>query len=203
MASLRRYVGVWSRSKFPPGLPHYPRNRQIGSHFQSPPPGCFQAHISHEYICPPPLFGSPFVGRAVSSFSSFHRPIPVISTERHDHMVHATIRLDLTPGSAREALEVLRPVAERTRIESGCVSCRLYRDVQQDHAIMIEEYWTSPEDLQSHLRSSDYQRVLLVVEMAKGHPEIKFEEVVRTAGFETIAEARSRLDRIGTGERQE
>ena len=53
---------------------------------------------------------------------------------------------------------------------------------------MIEEYWTSPEDLQSHLRSSDYQRVLLVVEMAKGHPEIKFEEVVRTAGFETIAE---------------
>ena len=109
-------------------------------------------------------------------------------------MVHATIRLVLSPGNAREALDVLRPVAERTRIEPGCISCRIYRDVQQDHAIMLEEFWAGHEDLQRHLRSSDYQRILLVVEMAKGHPEIRFDEVLRSSGFETIAGARSHAD---------
>ncbi len=118
-------------------------------------------------------------------------------------MVHATIRLDLSPGKAREALEVLRPVAERTRIEPGCVSCRIYRDLQLDHALMIEEFWTSQEDLQRHLRSSDYQRILLVVEMAKGHPEIRFDEVTHSSGFETIAAARSHIDQTDVSDRHE
>ncbi len=118
-------------------------------------------------------------------------------------MVHATIRFELSPGSVREALDVLRPVAERTRIEPGCISCRIYRDVQQDQAIMVDESWTSHEELQRHLRSSDYQRILLVIEMARGHPEIRFDEVVRSTGFETIAEARTRVDQTGAGERHD
>ncbi len=129
--------------------------------------------------------------------------MPVNSPEKSAHMVRATIRLELSPGSLREALDVLRPVAERTRIESGCISCRIYRDVQLDQAIMVEEFWTSHEELRRHLRSSDYQRILLVIEMAKGHPEIKFDEIVRSTGFETIAEARTRIDQIGAEERHD
>ena len=105
-------------------------------------------------------------------------------------MIHATIRIDISPEKAGEALEILRPMAERIRIESGCISCRIYRDVQEDHAIMIEELWRSQEELERHLRSSDYRNILLVVEMAELPPEIRFSAISHSSGFETIEKAR-------------
>jgi len=106
-------------------------------------------------------------------------------------MVYATIRMKLSPETAGEVLEILCPLSERTRVEPGCVSCRLYRDVQQEHTIMIEELWSSQEELQRHLCSSGYQRVLLVMEMAEGKPEISFNTISHSTGLETIVEARS------------
>jgi len=96
----------------------------------------------------------------------------------------------MSPESAREALEILRPLSERTRVEPGCLSCRLYRDVQQEHTIMIEELWSSQEELQRHLCSSGYRRVLQVIDMAKVKPEIRFSTISHTSGIEAIAEAR-------------
>ena len=112
-------------------------------------------------------------------------------------MVHASIRMEMSPGNAREALEILRPLAERTRVEPGCVSCRIYRDVQQEDTIMLEELWSGQEELQRHLCSSDYQRILLVIELAKGQPEIRFSAISHSSGFETVAEARSHVRSAG------
>ena len=110
-------------------------------------------------------------------------------------MVQATIRMKMSPGKAKEAMEVLRPLAERTSVEPGCAGCQVYRDVLQDHTIMMEELWSSQEELQRHLCSSNYQRVLLVVEMAEGKPEITFSTISHSTGFETIVEARSSAQR--------
>jgi quinol monooxygenase YgiN len=108
-------------------------------------------------------------------------------------MVHATIRMLISSEKAKEALDILRPMAERTRIVPGCISCRVYRDVQEDHAIMIEELWRSHEELERHLRSSDYRSILLVVEMAEGPPEIRFNVISDSTGFETIEKARGHV----------
>jgi hypothetical protein len=68
---------------------------------------------------------------------------------------------------------------------------------------MIEELWSSREELQRHLRSSDYKTILLVIEMAKGRPEIRFDEVSRSSGVETIVEARGREGGSSQGEQHE
>jgi quinol monooxygenase YgiN len=106
-------------------------------------------------------------------------------------MVYATIRMDISPEKAKEALEILSSIAERTRVEPGCISCRVYRDVQEEHMIMVEELWRSQEELERRLRSSDYRSVLLVVEMAEVPPEIKFSTISNSSGVETIEKARS------------
>jgi quinol monooxygenase YgiN len=111
-------------------------------------------------------------------------------------MVHTSIRMELPAARVREALDILRPVAERARIEPGCLSCHIYRDVQQEHTIMLEEVWNSREELQEHLSSADYQRVLLVIEMAKGQPEIRFSTVTDVSGVAVIVEARSNAQRV-------
>ena len=115
-----------------------------------------------------------------------------IQSRSESIMVHATIRMLMEPKDIKETLEILRRVVEHTRVEPGCISCCIYQDVQQERAIMLEELWSSQEDLRTHLCSTDYQRILLLLEMAHTQPEIRFSTILASRGFEAIAEARSR-----------
>ena len=105
-------------------------------------------------------------------------------------MVHSTIRMLIPHEKQGEALEILGSMIEQTQFEQGCVSCRLYRDVEDARVIMFEELWASDEDVQRHLQSDKYHRVLLVVEMAAEPPEIRFDTIDHSTGVETIEQAR-------------
>jgi quinol monooxygenase YgiN len=106
-------------------------------------------------------------------------------------MIHSTVRIVTNPGKQNEAFAILRSMAERIRATSGCISCRIYRDAQEDRSLMFEEIWKNEEDLNRHIRSDEYRNVLLVVEMAVEKPEIRFETVSLVTGMETIEKVRS------------
>jgi quinol monooxygenase YgiN len=106
-------------------------------------------------------------------------------------MIQATVRMDFAPSKIDEATQILGSIVERTRVNPGCFSCSVFRDVDNKHMIVFEEKWKSDEDLQRHLRSEDYQKVLLVMEMAIIPPEIRFDIITSSSGVETIEEARS------------
>jgi len=113
-------------------------------------------------------------------------------------MVRSIIRMLIPLEKQSEALEILGSTIEQTQFEPGCVSCRLYRGVEDTRAIMLEELWIimleelwmSEEDVQHHLRSDKYHKVLLVVEMAAEPPEIRFDNITHSSGVETIEQAR-------------
>ncbi len=105
-------------------------------------------------------------------------------------MVHATVRMVIPPGKRRETLEILDLVAERTRAERGCLTCRIYHDEQEEAVFMLDEVWETQGNLDRHLRSDDYRNVLLVTEMAIEPPEIKFQTISHSAGVEIIEKAR-------------
>ena len=108
-------------------------------------------------------------------------------------MVYATARMTIPLKKLDEALEILCSVVERIRFDPGCLSCNVYRDLDSENAVMIEEIWNDEKDLASHLRSSEYQRILLVAEMASVPPEIKFYSILNATGIETIEKARTAL----------
>jgi quinol monooxygenase YgiN len=105
-------------------------------------------------------------------------------------MVRSIIRMLIPLEKQSEALEILGSMIEQTQFEPGCVSCRIYRGVEDARAIMLEELWMSEEDVQHHLRSDKYRKVLLVVEMAAEPPEIRFDIITHSGGVETIEQAR-------------
>jgi len=105
-------------------------------------------------------------------------------------MVRTTIRMLIPPRKRREALGILNSMTDQTRIEPGCMSFRIYRDVKDKRAIMLEELWANEKDLQHHLRSDQYRNVLLVVEMAVEPPEIRFDTITHSAGVEIVEQAR-------------
>ena len=105
-------------------------------------------------------------------------------------MVRSTIRMLIPPEKQDEALEILGSTIEQIQFEPGCVSCRIYRGVEDACAIMLEELWMSADDVQHHLRSEKYYKILLVIEMAAEPPEIRFDTIAHSSGVETIEQAR-------------
>jgi quinol monooxygenase YgiN len=106
-------------------------------------------------------------------------------------MVRSTIRMLIPLEKQAEALDILGSMTEQIQFEAGCIGRWLYRGVEDVRAIMLEELWTSKEDLQRHLRSDRYRKVLLVVEMAAESPEIRFDTIEHSSGVETIEQART------------
>ena len=111
-------------------------------------------------------------------------------------MIRSTIRMHIPLKNQKEVLEILAPMAEQIQFEPGCISCRLYRGVDDEGFIMIEELWMNEEDVQRHLRSDKYRKVLLVIEMAVETPEIRFDTIARSSGVETIEKARSQTEPV-------
>jgi quinol monooxygenase YgiN len=105
-------------------------------------------------------------------------------------MIHSMVRMVLPSDRLSEAMEVLGPIAERTRTERGCLGCHLHQDVLEDNVLIFEESWASEADLERHLCSQDYRQLLLIMELAKVPPEVRFDTVSNSTGFETIQKAR-------------
>ena len=111
-------------------------------------------------------------------------------------MILATIRMKISPQKHGEALKILKSIVEVNRILPGCLRCRIYEDIQEDDVILYEEMWQSEEELAQHLRSDEYRKVLLVMEMALYHPEVGFNTLTSSTGIETIEKARRFTRRV-------
>jgi quinol monooxygenase YgiN len=108
-------------------------------------------------------------------------------------MVRATIRMLISPKRRGEVLEILSSTAERSRFEPGCISCRVYQDVEVEAMVIFDQLWLNEEVLERHLQSEEFQKVILIIEMSMEAPEIRFDEISRSSGVETIEKARRAL----------
>jgi quinol monooxygenase YgiN len=106
-------------------------------------------------------------------------------------MILATLRMAIPLSKRGEALKILKSMVARNQAQPDCVFSRICEDVLEDNVLQFEEMWRSEEELERHLRSEKYREVLLVMEMALKHPEVRFNTVSTSTGMETIEKARS------------
>jgi quinol monooxygenase YgiN len=105
-------------------------------------------------------------------------------------MILATLRMIIPKDKKRETLDFLRLVGEQTRCYPGCLSFRIYHDDADTDFLMVEELWSTQEDLDPHLQSDNYRNMLLMAETASRPPEIKFQTISTSAGLEVVERAR-------------
>jgi quinol monooxygenase YgiN len=106
-------------------------------------------------------------------------------------MILASIRMTISPEKRNEVLRIFRSNTERNKALPGCLNSRLYEDLQVDNVILFEEMWSSEEEMEKHLQSDDYRKVLMTLEMALQRPEVRFMRVSSSNGIEVIEKARS------------
>ena len=94
-------------------------------------------------------------------------------------MVISTLRIVTVPQSRAEVVRTLAAQLGPTRVQSGCLRCDLYRDVENQGAITLVEEWESQADLDLRLRSVDYRSILAATQLSREHPEIHFDTVLK------------------------
>jgi quinol monooxygenase YgiN len=105
-------------------------------------------------------------------------------------MISATLRIHCGHDRLSEVNRLLRSLIEPTRVEAGCISCRLYHEEGEPTVITWVEEWQTEEDLKRHLKSPRYKKILVALDMAEAEPEIRFNTVVESKGMQLIEEAR-------------
>ena len=108
------------------------------------------------------------------------------SLKRGVTVILVTLRMIVKPEKRSDLLETMRGMLEPVRVERGCLSYRLYEDVEDKNAFVLLETWATQEDLESHIRTEKQQRLLSLMDFLSEQPELRFNTVSHTAGMDLI-----------------
>ena len=109
-------------------------------------------------------------------------------------MIMSTLRIVAPPAKRNEVVRTLNSLLGPTRAQPGCISCHIYSEVEDRNVLILLEEWDSQADVDSHLRSNHYRKVLALMDMSNTQPEIKFDTISDTKGIEAIESAREKWE---------
>jgi quinol monooxygenase YgiN len=111
-------------------------------------------------------------------------------------MIMSTLRIVVRPAKRDEILRTVNSLLGPTRVQPGCISSQFYTDVEDPNVLILSEEWKSQADLDRHLRSDQYRKILAVMDMSDSPPDIKFSTISDVKGMDAIRAAREQWEPI-------
>jgi quinol monooxygenase YgiN len=105
-------------------------------------------------------------------------------------MITVTLRIKVSSERRDDFLNSARLILGPTKIKPGCISCRLYQDLDEPDAVFLVEEWESREKLDRHLKSEQCRIILSLMEASAQSPEIKINTISKMEELEAIEAAR-------------
>jgi quinol monooxygenase YgiN len=106
-------------------------------------------------------------------------------------VVLSLLRLFPSREQRRQVLGILRSVQGPTQAQPHCLDCQVYEEDNCEGAVLFLERWDSEPELQRHVRSELYRRILEAVELSRSSPEVSFYSVSAARGLEWVETLRS------------
>jgi len=106
-------------------------------------------------------------------------------------MVRTQIRVVAPQDRRDELIGAFKSIIGPTRVQAGCLGCRLYRDVADDNALIYVEEWASETALDRRIRSSEYRTVLGLLDASAEPPDFTVDACSRRLGLEYVSAVRS------------
>jgi quinol monooxygenase YgiN len=110
-----------------------------------------------------------------------------------DTKILVTLRMIVRPERRNGLLETMRGMLEPARVERGCLSYRLYEDVEDRNTFVLVEEWKTKRDLEGHIRTDNQRRLLALMDLLSEQPELRFNTVSHTTGIELIEDVLHRI----------
>ena len=89
-----------------------------------------------------------------------------------------------------EAIEALRSIRTAARMDRGFIEGRIYQEAGNPDALCFEEDWSSELELKSHIRSSCFTDLLMLMETSPVMPTLEIHSVASIFGMKYIEEIR-------------
>lgn len=106
-------------------------------------------------------------------------------------MIHASFRIVAPEGKREEILGILLCLKGPTEVMRGCRVCHVLQDAENDHALTYLVEWDTEEEIESHLRSERFRRLLPYMEMSIEPPQVDFSAIDQVRGIEFMVEVLS------------
>ena len=105
-------------------------------------------------------------------------------------MVLAALSLTIEGPERDQVVRSLRALSGPTRLESGCLACRVFTDTDDCSKLLYLEMWDTGEQLVTRLRSKSYRHVLAAMEESVAPPELQFYWISEVKGIEFLEATR-------------
>jgi quinol monooxygenase YgiN len=114
----------------------------------------------------------------------------LVVNRRKGDMIIELLGFVASPDKRKDLSKALYSSLGPTRVEPGCVECRLYQDCSDTNTHYLESRWETSDDLIRHIRSDAFKRLLLLMELGAEAPSIEFFTVSDVKGLDFIEAAR-------------
>jgi quinol monooxygenase YgiN len=103
-------------------------------------------------------------------------------------MIQGTFRIVATEGKLEEFRNVLLCLKGPTEGLAECHACWICQDVADDHVLTYLVQWDSQQDLEAHLCSERFRRLLPYIEMSAEPPLVSIGSIEGIRGIEFLVE---------------
>jgi quinol monooxygenase YgiN len=111
-------------------------------------------------------------------------------TDKRVALKTVLIEMRFLGAHEHDALRVLRSVTGITAAKSGCRACSVARDAADDELFRYREQWNSETAFLRHIRSDEFQRVLVAMDMCSEEPQVLVGNLSGTSGMDCLRELR-------------
>jgi len=105
-------------------------------------------------------------------------------------MILVTLNIVAPPGRREELIQLFWSVIGPVRAEPGCLACGLYQEAGNGDVLYYMEEWATPEQLERHLRSARYERLLAAMEASAAPPVLRYLTISACRGLENLERVR-------------
>jgi len=105
-------------------------------------------------------------------------------------MIISLLKLKPIPEKRQAILEILRFVKENVQLKRGCLESGIYQACEEFTMILYLETWQSKEEMDRHIQSDLYLRLLNAMDLCREKPDTCFHEVSEAKGLELVERLR-------------
>lgn len=103
-------------------------------------------------------------------------------------MIQASFRMVAPEEKRQEFLSVLMQLKGPTETLAECRGCRVFQDADDKNVFTYVATWDNQKDLEEHLCSDRFRRLLPYIEMSQEPPEVDFSTIDQVGGIEFLVQ---------------
>jgi len=101
-------------------------------------------------------------------------------------MIIAVLKIFPLEENYDDVLDVLLSVKGPVLVEPGCLISCIYKELSELPGLLYIEQWRSLPELERHIKSNNYARILAAMELSARPPESSFYQTDETWHFELV-----------------